>query len=311
MPEDEYVWLPKGKTLSFEEMALLLEAFTRLGVHKLRLTGGEPLLRRDLDVLVRMLMANERLDDIAMTTNGVLLADHAEALREAGLKRITISLDSLHEERFKQISQRASLGDVIRGIEKVQALGFQKTKIDTVVMRGVNDDELVPLIEFGRRVNAEVRFIEYMDVGGATNWSMDTVVSRREMIERLSAHYGELVPTGERNSAPADRYRLPDGTLFGIISSTTEPFCAACDRARLTADGMLYLCLYAREGLDLRQPLRDGADADELTQIISTSWGGREDRGAEKRLEESERSALHARDELREDPRLEMHTRGG
>lgn len=311
MPEEEYAWLPKPQILSFEELSRLVGAFCRLGVHKVRLTGGEPLLRQGLPDLVGMLDAQPSLEDIALTTNGVLLEAQAEDLLRAGLGRITVSLDTLREDRFQELSKRESLPAVLRGIERVQELGGQKTKIDTVVMRGVNDDELVDLIEFGKRMNAEVRFIEYMDVGGATNWSMDTVVSRAEMIERLSAHYGDIEKRGERNSAPADRYQLSDGTVFGVISSTTEPFCAACDRARLTADGTLYLCLYAKDGLDLRAPLRNGATDAELAELIASSWTVRDDRGAEKRLEEAERSALLGREELRDDPRLEMHTRGG
>jgi GTP 3',8-cyclase len=311
MPEDEYIWLPRSEALSFEELTRLVGAFTLLGVHKLRLTGGEPLLRRELSRLVRSLSENERLEDIAMTTNGVLLEEHAGELLDAGLKRVTVSLDSLKRERFMRLTRRDSLDAVLRGLESLAELGFEKTKIDAVVMRGINDDELVPLLEHGKRVGAEVRFIEYMDVGGATNWSMERVVSRREIIDQLTDHYGELESTGERNSAPADRYRLPDGTLFGVISSTTEPFCSACDRARLTADGMLYLCLYAKQGKDLRAPLRAGASEEELAALISEGWALREDRGAELRLEEEQRSALLGKEELRADPRLEMHTRGG
>jgi len=311
MPEEEYVWLPKGDILSFEEIASLVEAFTRVGVHKLRLTGGEPLLRAGLPDLVRLLRSNGRLEDIALTTNGVLLADQAEALADAGLGRITISLDSLDPARFEALTRRRNHADVLAGIESVRDLGFRSTKIDTVVMRGVNDDELVELLEFGKRVQAEVRFIEYMDVGGATHWSMQQVVSRAEILERIEAHYGGVTSKGERNSAPADRYLLPDGTVFGVISSTTAPFCSACDRSRLTADGTWYTCLYATAGRDLRAPLRAGASPDELCSLLSGGWSTRADRGAEERLAEASRGALHDPSELRQDPRLEMHTRGG
>jgi cyclic pyranopterin phosphate synthase len=169
----------------------------------------------------------------------------------------------------------------------------------------------VPLLEFGARHQAEVRFIEYMDVGGATHWSMDRVVSRREMLERLAAHYGSTEPIVESSSAPADRFRLPDGRRFGIISSTTEPFCHACDRSRLTADGLWYLCLYAPRGTDLRKALRSGASDDELAEIIRSTWMRRADRGAEARLASGDRSSLIPLDRLRTDPHLEMHTRGG
>src|SRR5437762_641654 len=190
-------------------------------------------------------------------------------------------------------------------------VGFGGTKLDTVVMRSVNDDELADLIEYGRSVSAEVRFIEYMDVGGATRWSMDRVVSRAEMLEVLGRRYGTIEPIVETSSAPADRHRLADGPLLGIISSTTAPFCASCDRSRLTADGMWYLCLYAQRGIDLRGPLRGAATADDLKALIASAWTRRADRGAEERLKLRERTPLVQIGRLREDPHLEMHTRGG
>ena len=311
MPEEEYTWLPRRDLLTFEEIARLVEAFTSLGVRRLRLTGGEPLLRRELEHLVALFANNEALEDLALTTNGLLLADQAEALHAAGLHRVTVSLDSLRPERFRDLSRRDGLADVLRGIEAARAAGFQGTKIDTVVMRGTNDDELVDLVEYGKRVDAEVRFIEYMDVGGATRWSFEDVVPRQEMLARFAAHYGGVEPLEKTDSAPADRYRLPDGTVFGVISSTTEPFCGACDRSRLTADGHWYLCLYARTGRDLREPLREGATTEELAALIRTGWAARTDRGAEERLAAAERGALHQPDDLANDPRLEMHTRGG
>jgi cyclic pyranopterin phosphate synthase len=245
-----------------------------------------------------------------MTTNGVLLATHARALKEAGLHRLTVSLDTLDPARFKALTRYDELPRVLAGIAEAAPI-FPGLKIDTVVMRGVNDDELVPLIEFGRRHGAEVRFIEYMDVGGATHWSMERVLSRREMVERLAAHHGPIEPIAESSSAPADRFRLPDGTVFGIISSTTEPFCHACDRSRLTADGLWYLCLYAPYGTDVRKALRGGASDEELAALIRTTWERRADRGAETRLESGERSSLIPLDRLKRDPHLEMHTRGG
>jgi cyclic pyranopterin phosphate synthase len=178
-------------------------------------------------------------------------------------------------------------------------------------MRGVNDDELAGLIEFARTVPAEVRFIEYMDVGGATRWSMDQVVSRREMLERLERRYGRVEPIVETTTAPADRFRLPDGVTFGIISSTTAPFCADCDRSRLTADGVWYLCLYATRGIDLRGPFRGGAGPEELKALITGGWRARTDRGAEDRLALGNRQPLVQIGGLKRDPHLEMHTRGG
>ncbi len=311
MPEEEYVWLPRSALLSFEELDRLAGVFLALGVRKIRLTGGEPLLRTDLPALVGMLRRHPALEDLALTTNGLLLAAHAGALREAGLDRVTVSLDTLRPDRFTRLTRRANHAQVLEGIAAVPRAGFTGTKPDTVVIRGVNDDELVDLVEYGRAVPAEVRFIEYMDVGGATRWSRAQVVDRTEILATLATRYGRVEPVVEDTSAPADRYRLPDGTVFGIIASTTAPFCAACDRSRLTADGMWYLCLYAGTGSDLRGPLRAGASDETLARLIAGGWTARRDRGAEERLALHERAPLVPRGRLREDPHLEMHTRGG
>ena len=314
MPEEEYTWLRRADLLTFEEIQRLVEVFTELGVEKVRLTGGEPLLRRDVADLVRLLAGVPAVRDLAMTTNGVLLGDQAAILRAAGLHRVTVSLDTLRPERFHALTRRDDHAAVLRGIEAVRAAGFPGLKLDTVVIRGVNEDELVDLVEFGPRRHAEVRFIEYMDVGGATHWSREQVVSRAEMLERLAARYGPIEPIREESSAPAERFRLPDGTTFGIIASTTAPFCRTCDRSRLTADGTWYLCLYAQRGVDLRTPLRDGASRDELKTLIASGWTRRRDRGAEERKELEAigfRGVLVQVEGLRQDPRLEMHTRGG
>jgi cyclic pyranopterin phosphate synthase len=310
MPEPDYVWLPREDILQFEEIERLVDIFTDLGVDKVRLTGGEPLLRRDLPELVRRLSARPAIRDLAMTSNGVLLAAQARALREAGLHRLTVSLDTLRPDRFCNLTRFDQLDRVLDGIATAAPL-FPGLKLDTVVIGGVNDDELVDLIEFAKRYGAELRFIEYMDVGGATHWSMQRVVSRREMLRRVEEQYGAVAPLVEHSSAPADRYRLPDGTVFGIISSTTEPFCHSCDRSRLTADGLWYLCLYGAHGTDLRRPLRAGASADQLAQLIRATWEVRSDRGAEERLASRDRAPLIPVDRLRRDPHLEMHTRGG
>ena len=256
MPEEDYTWLRRSDLLTFEEIQRLVEVFTDLGVDKVRLTGGEPLLRRDLSDLVRLLST-------------------VPAVREAG---------------------------------------FEGLKLDSVVIRGVNDDELIDLLEFGRQIRAEVRFIEYMDVGGATHWSREQVVSRAEILERLGVRFGRIEPIREVSSAPAERFRLPDGTTFGIIASTTTPFCRTCDRSRLTADGTWYLCLYAPRGIDLRTPLRDGASREELRALITSGWSRRRDRGAEERKDLEaigHRGVLIQIEGLKQDPRLEMHTRGG
>ena len=268
MPEEDYVWLPREQILNFEEISTLADVFIDLGVDKIRLTGGEPLLRRDLPELIRLLAAKTKLRDLALTTNGVLLGEQARLLRVAGLHRVTVSLDTLRSDRFTALTRRANHGQVLAGIAALAPAGFTGTKLDTVVMRDVNDDELAELIEYGRTVPAEVRFIEYMDVGGATRWSMDKVVSRADMLEALARRYGRIEPVIEESTAPADRYRLADGTVFGIISSTTEPFCASCDRIRITADGQLRTCLFSRREWDLKTPLRNGAEDDELVELL-------------------------------------------
>jgi GTP 3',8-cyclase len=311
MPEPDYAWLPKETILSFEEIGSIVDAFTALGVDRVRITGGEPLLRRDLTSLVRSLAGRAAVRDLALTTNGVLLAAQAQALRQAGLHRITVSLDTLDRRRFLDLTRFDSLDAVLAGIDAAARAGFDSLKIDTVVMRGVNEHELTALIDYGRSVSAEVRFIEYMDVGGATRWTPRAVVSRREMLDILEAAYGGIVSLDEASSAPADRFALPDGTIFGIISSTTEPFCSTCDRSRLTADGVWLMCLYARAGTDLRRPLRAGATQNELRQLISTVWASRADRGAEERLAFEERQPLIPVSALKKDAHLEMHTRGG
>src|SRR5262249_26165145 len=301
MPEEEYAWLPREDILSFEEIAGLVEVFADLGVDKVRLTGGEPLLRKRLDRLVAMLAANPHIRDLAITTNGILLAEQAPALRAAGLHRITVSLDTLRPERFKALTRRDTHPLVLEGIGAVSQAGWPGLKLDTVVVRDVNDDELADLIEYGRQGNAEVRFIEYMDVGGATSWSMEQVVSGAEMLRVIERRYGPVEAIRDDDSAPADRFRLSDGTVFGIISSTTQPFCRSCDRSRLTADGRWYRCLYAIRGTELGQALRSGADRDELRELITSAWRLRADRGAEDRLTMSQRRPLIQVGELRRD----------
>jgi len=311
MPEDDYVWLPRAAILTFEELERLVRIFAGLGVHKVRLTGGEPLLRHDLATLVRLIAGHPEVTDLAMTTNGLLLAKHAADLRAAGLKRVTVSLDTLRPERMLAFAKSARHADVLEGIAAARAAGFATLKLNTVVIRGFNDDELADLIEFARSRDAEVRFIEYMDVGGATRWTMDQVVSQREILEVLGRRYGPIEPLRDDARAPAERFRLPDGATFGIIASTTAPFCRTCDRSRLTADGTWLLCLYAAQGVDLREPLRRGTTDDELATLIRDTWRGRVDRGAEQRLAVVDRGVLYPSASLRADPHREMHTRGG
>jgi cyclic pyranopterin phosphate synthase len=311
MPERDYVWLPKQSILTFEEISRLVGVFTSLGVEKVRLTGGEPLLRHDLPTLTGMLARTPGVRDLAMTTNGLLLAKQAEPLRQAGLGRVTVSLDTLRPERMRDLARTDRHADVLAGIAAARVAGFA-VKLNTVVIRGVNDDELVDLIEFARSHDAEVRFIEYMDVGGATGWSHEQVFSQREILAGLSRHYGTITPVADGDpAAPAERFRLPDGATFGIVASTTAPFCRSCDRSRLTADGTWFLCLYAQRGTDLREPLRAGATDAQLAELVSSTWQGRTDRGAEERLGISDRGALYPVTALRADPHREMHTRGG
>ncbi|HET7451279.1 MAG TPA: GTP 3',8-cyclase MoaA [Thermoanaerobaculia bacterium] len=311
MPERDYAWLPRRDILDFEEIAALVDVFSECGVDKVRLTGGEPLVRRDLPRLVRLIAGKPAIRDLALTTNGILLAEQAVALKDAGLGRVTVSLDTLDPARFRELTRIDGHARVLAGIAEAARLGFAAVKIDSVVIRGVNDDEIPALLAFGKESGAEVRFIEYMDVGGATQWSLGKVVSRAEILGILARRFGPIVPLSEGGSAPAERFRLADGTVFGIIASTTAPFCRSCDRSRLTADGLWYLCLYAARGIDLRGPLRSGASREELRKILEDAWRGRADRGAEERLGVRDRSPLLPVNTLRRDPHLEMHTRGG
>jgi GTP 3',8-cyclase len=310
MPEEEYRWLPRPDLLTFEEIRRLTTLFAGLGVRHVRLTGGEPLLRRDLASLVRMLGGIDAIDDLALTTNGTLLAEQAGDLRQAGLSRVTVSLDTLEADTFRTLTRRDGLDAVRAGIASARAT-FGTLKLDTVLMRGVNDAELEALVEYAASMDAEIRFIEYMDVPGATRWVADAVVSQDELLARLTHSYGPLERLAADGPAPARRVRLASGQVVGIIASTTQPFCATCDRIRLTADGQLFFCLYGVRGLDVRTPLRGGATDREVTDLIASAWRARTDRGAEARLHAPDRGAFIAADSLRSRPHLEMHTRGG
>jgi len=311
MPEAEYAWLPQPDLLTFEELRRLVRIFTQVGVDKVRLTGGEPLLRRDLTALVEMIAGIDAVRDLALTTNGVLLAQHAGPLRKAGLHRLTVSLDTLDPATFRLLARRDELAAVRAGIDAAIAAGFAGLKLDTVVIAGVNDGELAALLDYARGIGAELRFIEYMDVGGATRWRPDAVVSRARMLELLGQRFGRIDPLPRQDSAPAERFALPDGTTFGIIASVTQPFCRTCDRSRLTADGQWFRCLYAANGTDLRQPLRAGHSDAELAAMIAEAWQRRDDRGAELRAALPDRRPLAPVARLQQDPHLEMHTRGG
>ncbi|MBI4701740.1 MAG: GTP 3',8-cyclase MoaA [Deltaproteobacteria bacterium] len=305
MPAERHDWLPRSEILSFAELAALADAFVQLGVGRVRITGGEPLLRRDLPTLVAMLAAKPAIRDLALTTNGLLLASLARPLREAGLGRITVSLDTLRADRFERITRRDGLAQVLAGLEAARDAGLSPIKLDALLLRGANDDELFDLLDFARSIGAELRFIEYMDVGGATGWRPEQVVPQAEILARVAQRYGAPLPFGDRGSAPAARYQLPDGLIFGIVSGTSAPFCAACDRGRLTAGGTFYGCLYATQGTDLKAPLRAGASVAELADLVERIWSERRDRSAE------ERSRRHEHTPPATAPRVEMHSRGG
>jgi cyclic pyranopterin phosphate synthase len=311
MPEADYVWLPQADVLTFEELDRLAAVFLQLGVDKVRITGGEPLLRRDLERLVTMLAARPGVQDLAITTNGVLLAQKAAALKAAGMGRVTVSLDTLDRETFQLLTRRDCLDDVLAGIAAAKQAGFADLKLDSVMIAGVNDGELCDLLDFARTQAAEIRFIEYMDVGGATHWNMERVVSQAMMLAAIVRRFGPVQELPRTDAAPALRFTLPDGTVFGIIASVTQPFCRTCDRGRLTADGMWFTCLYATGGLDLRGLLRNGASDAELAAAIAARWRARTDRGAEVRAGLPDRRPLIAQPALQRDPHLEMHTRGG
>jgi cyclic pyranopterin phosphate synthase len=262
-------WMAQEGILSYEEIHRLTSIFVRLGVEKIRITGGEPTVRRDLPTLVRLLSALPGLRRIGLTTNGILLSELAPRLREAGLQRINISLDSLDRERFREMTRRDSLHQVLRGIDAAIEVKFSPIKLNCVVMRGVNEDEVVPFVEFGRARGLEVRFIEFMPLDADDVWERRKVVSKAEILAAVAAVHPFEVDSDEDPSAPADRYRFLDGGgAFGVIGSVSEPFCSLCDRVRMTADGKLRTCLFALHETDLKTPLRDGASDEEIAQHI-------------------------------------------
>jgi GTP 3',8-cyclase len=281
----DHAFLPRAEILSFEEITRVVGAAATLGVTKVRLTGGEPLVRRDLERLVAMLAAVEGISDLALTTNGTLLAAKARALHEAGLQRVTVSLDSLDEEVFRAMNDMGvPLARVLEGIAAARKAGFSPVKLNTVVKRGVNDHGRVELARFARANGVVVRFIEYMDVGTTNGWRMEDVVPAAEVIGRIDAEL-PLEPVGPNyRGEVAHRYRFRDGQgEIGVIASVTQPFCRDCTRARLSTDGKLYTCLFAGAGHDLRALLRQGTNDDELRAALTRIWRGRGDRYSELR----------------------------
>jgi len=288
MPEEvfgaDYPFLDGGSLLSFSEINRLVRLFTELGVDKLRITGGEPLLRPRLPSLIAELRNIGAVRDIALTTNGSLLAALARDLKAAGLDRVTVSLDSLDEERFGRMNGRGfPVSTVLEGIEKAVDAGLG-VKINMVVQRGVNDEDIVPMARYFKEKKIELRFIEFMDVGNTNGWRMDSVVPSRDVIARLRQEM-PLEPAAKvRYGEVAEAYRyLDDGTKVGFISSVTQAFCSSCTRARLSADGKLYTCLFSGSGTDLRGPMRGGSGDEELLALIGRVWREREDRYSELR----------------------------
>jgi GTP 3',8-cyclase len=298
MPKEQfhehYRFLKTTERLSFEEIARLARLFAQLGVKKLRLTGGEPLLRANLADLVGDLTSIPGIEDIALTTNGVLLAQHAVDLHAHGLKRVTVSLDTLDEAIFKQMSGGfAALSQVLGGIEAALDAGLAPVKLNAVIERGVNDHTAEALVERFRGRPVIVRFIEFMDVGNRNDWSADKVVPSRELVERLSRRWPMQAVAENYSGEVAERWRLDDGSgEIGFISSVTNAFCGACSRARISSEGKFYTCLFATEGLDLRAPLRQGASDAEILQMIRATWLNRTDRYSQQR-EELRRSGTH------------------
>jgi cyclic pyranopterin phosphate synthase len=283
----EYEFLARDLLLSFEEIIRVAAIFVRFGVHKLRLTGGEPLLRRDLDTLIAGLSGIEGIDDITLTTNGTLLARKAEALAVAGLSRVTVSLDSLDDEVFMAMNDvGVPVSTVLDGIAAAAAAGMTPMKVNMVVKRGANDDGVVAMAEHFRGTGHIVRFIEYMDVGATNGWRLDDVVPSSEILTTLNAVFPLEPAEPNYPGEVANRWRYIDGQgEIGVISSVTQPFCADCTRARLSAEGSLYTCLFATSGTDLRAMLRSGADDEELAARIADVWRRRGDRYSEMRSE--------------------------
>ncbi|MBK9924746.1 MAG: GTP 3',8-cyclase MoaA [Anaerolineales bacterium] len=282
----DYPYLPQNEVLTFEEIARLARIFTAHGVKKIRLTGGEPLVRKDLHLLIGMLAKIPNLD-LTLTTNGSLLTRNAQALKDAGLKRVTVSLDSLDNDVFKAMNDvDFPVEKVLKGMETAQKVGLEPIKVNMVVKRGVNESSILPMARFFREKGYILRFIEYMDVGHSNGWRTNDVVSAKEIVKIISDEL-PLEPIDPNYPGEvAERWRYKDGKgEVGVIASVTQPFCRDCNRARLSAEGKLYTCLFAVKGHDLKSLIRDGASDDELSQEIARIWGKRADRYSEIRSE--------------------------
>lgn len=309
MPDDVYDWVNKDEILSFEEIARLAGIFAGLGAKKIRLTGGEPLLRKELHRLVRMLSAVPGLDDISLTTNGALLAEQIVDLSSAGLKRINVSLDTLDAAKFRSITKWGDLSPVLEGLSAAKQAGLASIKINAVMIRGFNEDEILNLVDYGRENGFVLRFIEYMDVGNANQWSLDKLVPKTEILETIHRRFPVRDIGRAAGRAPAVDYEFLDGRgTIGIIGSVTEPFCGTCDRARLTPDGKLVTCLFSKTGHDLRGLLRTGASDEALKEAVRSVWTGRTDRYSEERWDAIRSGGGY---DPKASPKIEMIRLGG
>jgi len=304
----QYEFLPKPQILTFEEIERLTRVFAGLGVKKVRLTGGEPLVRAEIPKLVERLAKIKEIEDLTLTTNGFLLSRHARALKKAGLTRITVSLDSLDDEVFKRMNGRDyDKRPVLEGIDAADKAGLCPIKINCVVQRGVNDHTLVDMARHFKGTRHIVRFIEFMDVGNLNGWNLSQVVSAREIIERINAELPLEPAAPNYRGEVASRYRYKDGSgEIGMIASVSQPFCGDCTRARLSTDGKLVTCLFAKNGEDLRGPMRAGASDSELRALILSVWEGRVDRYSEERSANTDLDGY-----VRSGRKIEMYQIGG
>ncbi|UCE87970.1 MAG: GTP 3',8-cyclase MoaA [Deltaproteobacteria bacterium] len=303
-----YTFVPKPELLSFEEMARLAGCFVALGARKIRITGGEPLVRAELPALIERLAGIPGLGDLALTTNGYLLADSAQDLRDAGLRRITVSLDSLDEAIYRRMNGRHyGTARVLAGIAAAERAGLRPIKVNCVVQRGVNDGSIVELARYFKGTGHIVRFIEYMDVGNRNQWNLSEVVPAAEIVERIHAELPLRPATAHYRGEVASRFEYLDGGgEIGVISSVSAPFCGDCTRARLSPEGQLITCLFATEGIDLRKPLRAGCSDAELRDQIAAVWRRRSDRYSEERA-----AHLDLEGHSRSRSKIEMHRIGG
>ena len=309
MPLDDYDWLDKSEVLTFEEITRLARLCIQLGVEKIRLTGGEPLARRDLEQLIASLSGLDGLRDLCLTTNGSTLAEKAPALKAAGLRRINVSLDSLKPERFRRITKRGDLQKVLRGLFVAKEHGFSPVKLNAVIERGMNDDEIIDLVTFSLEHDFAIRFIEFMDVGNANHWQSDKLVPKQEILDIINTRFPLREIGRKGGSAPSVDYQCVDGSGdIGVIASVTEPFCSSCTRARLTADGRLVTCLFANTGHNLKVLLRGGAGDDRLLDVLQQVWLQRTDRYSEERLTALRSGAGY---DPKEHRKIEMISLGG